>query len=397
MIVCAAAELEPKYEKLYGYLQDDMTRRSPTMGLILDILCETPEERIEARKRFLPGSRLLDNKILEHADGREDGLQLSSPLRLNPDVLASILTTSDGRKPSPAGSAGFPISEAIRDKLRNLTIGLARGKGMMICHLQGPYGSGKREAAAQISAALGKDKVDIDLAALAYEDKGFEQAFSREMRKALLRGSVVHVENLDLPASDDPRAGAVRSTLTRSLESYPGPIILSSLGPVDLGKDLQRKILALKLPLPEYHERRRIWSMALGGRLPREDVDDLASKFRYTGGQIQDAARAAFNLAALEGRDGIRKEDVYKGCRIQADRKLSTLSRRVQVENRWEDLVLSEVKLEQLKEIVARVRHQGEVYHDWGFGKKLSLGKGINVLFSGLWNRKDLRRWNPGF
>jgi SpoVK/Ycf46/Vps4 family AAA+-type ATPase len=38
---------------------------------------------------------------------------------------------------------------------------------------------------------------------------------------------------------------------------------------------------------------------------------------------------------------------------------------------------------EQLEEICAFVRHKETIYSEWGFNKKLSLGKGLNILFAG--------------
>jgi ATP-dependent 26S proteasome regulatory subunit len=397
VVICAAAELDTKYEKIYGYLQDDMTRRSPSLGLVMDILCVTPEERLEVRRRFLPGSRLIREKIIEPADSREDGIQLSTALRLNPDILACLIGSGmpeTAGKPQCSPEAfepwvGVGVSDALQEKLKNLTRYLAGKGGRTVCHLQGPYGSGKREIAGQICAALGKRMAEIDLASLAADEKGFEAAaaISRVLRRALLEGSAIYVENLDLLASEDPRYLSIRSMLARSLESHPGLVILSSQGAVDLGKKLQRRTLALKIPLIDYPERRQIWADALGGApgegLSEEDLDDLASKFRFTGGQIGDAVSAAQSIASLEGRKELRKEDVYQGCRFQSSRKLSALSRRIEAKSRWEDIILPEDKLEQLRDIVSWMEHKGKVYNDWGFGKKLLLGKGLNVLFSG--------------
>jgi len=39
--------------------------------------------------------------------------------------------------------------------------------------------------------------------------------------------------------------------------------------------------------------------------------------------------------------------------------------------------------IEQLREICQRLIHRSRVLGDWGFGRKLSLGKGINALFAG--------------
>ena len=45
--------------------------------------------------------------------------------------------------------------------------------------------------------------------------------------------------------------------------------------------------------------------------------------------------------------------------------------------------MLPDDKLEQLKGIAARIKHRRIVLQDWGFGEKLSRGKGLTVLFTG--------------
>src|SRR5207302_8258339 len=50
---------------------------------------------------------------------------------------------------------------------------------------------------------------------------------------------------------------------------------------------------------------------------------------------------------------------------------------------RWTDLVLPEDSLAQLREICQRVAHRHRVLGEWEFGRKLSLGKGVNALFAG--------------
>ena len=49
LLICLAIELDRKYEKLYGYLQDDVTRKSPGVDLVLSLVCHTTEEALEAR------------------------------------------------------------------------------------------------------------------------------------------------------------------------------------------------------------------------------------------------------------------------------------------------------------------------------------------------------------
>jgi SpoVK/Ycf46/Vps4 family AAA+-type ATPase len=76
-------------------------------------------------------------------------------------------------------------------------------------------------------------------------------------------------------------------------------------------------------------------------------------------------------------------EDLYKGCKIQSNQKLGSLSLKTNPRYSWEDLVLPKDTLEHLKEVSGFIKYKGKVHFDWGFEKKLSLGKGLNVLFSG--------------
>ena len=39
-LICIAHALDLKYEKIFGYLQDDVTRKRPTVNLVLDLLSD---------------------------------------------------------------------------------------------------------------------------------------------------------------------------------------------------------------------------------------------------------------------------------------------------------------------------------------------------------------------
>jgi hypothetical protein len=53
LLICMAPELDLKYEKLYAYLQNDVTRKHPSVDLILHLLCPSLEDKIPARARLL--------------------------------------------------------------------------------------------------------------------------------------------------------------------------------------------------------------------------------------------------------------------------------------------------------------------------------------------------------
>ena len=41
LLVAFAVEVDLRYERLYAWLQDDATRRRPSVALALDLLCES--------------------------------------------------------------------------------------------------------------------------------------------------------------------------------------------------------------------------------------------------------------------------------------------------------------------------------------------------------------------
>jgi SpoVK/Ycf46/Vps4 family AAA+-type ATPase len=62
---------------------------------------------------------------------------------------------------------------------------------------------------------------------------------------------------------------------------------------------------------------------------------------------------------------------------------LGTIARRIEPLYTWDDIVLPQDSLRQLKEICICVTQRQRVLEDWGFGQKLSQGKGTHALFSG--------------
>ena len=137
-----------------------------------------------------------------------------------------------------------------------------------------------------------------------------------------------------------------------------------------------------------FSERSRIWSAALNGNGPVNDgldIEPLATKFKFTGGQIRDVAATAENLARLRDTEHawITTHDLYEACRLHSNQKLATLARKITPEYKWEDIVLPADRLEQLREVCNHVKYRDRVYGEWGFDRKLSLGKGLSVLFAG--------------
>jgi SpoVK/Ycf46/Vps4 family AAA+-type ATPase len=101
-------------------------------------------------------------------------------------------------------------------------------------------------------------------------------------------------------------------------------------------------------------------------------------------GAIQEAWRIAQGLAAADSEDGVpRLEHLHRACRAQAGTPATSLAPRIEPRHGWNDLILPALQREQLTALCSQARHGSIVYGSWAFDRKLSLGRGLNALFSG--------------
>lgn len=79
LLIGLAPELDLKYEKIYSYLQNDVTRKRPGIDLVMNLLCPTMEAKLRSRTYFSLSSSLLKNKLIHlTGDGQNGQLPLIS-------------------------------------------------------------------------------------------------------------------------------------------------------------------------------------------------------------------------------------------------------------------------------------------------------------------------------
>src|SRR5262245_35259557 len=65
LLVCLAPELDLRYERLFAYLQDDVTKRRPSVDLVLNLFSGSFGEKLAAQSRFAPGAPLIRRRLVE--------------------------------------------------------------------------------------------------------------------------------------------------------------------------------------------------------------------------------------------------------------------------------------------------------------------------------------------
>ena len=399
ILICLAPELDAKYERLYAYLQNDATKKQPSVDLILSLLCNPGEGRIYARQYFHANAPLFENLILRFTEGLQEGEKplISRIVKLDDRITDYILGFNQvDAKIKPFTQLMLPqtdledvkLPEELKNRAYNLIKHWERSGGGTTCLLQGPYGAGKKMIAEGICQEAGTPLLIVDIKALMEKEPDVSDTVSRIFREAMLQGSALYLEHFERLFSEDAKDNPYKNAMLRALEDYSGIAFIASEEALELDRrlGLQKDLFTIEIPVPDYMVRRQIWESCLGRKFGEYDADGtgaLANKFKFTAGQIRDAIVSAEKLALPDGRDGITIKDLYEGCRLQSNQKLSTLAKRIKPRYNWGDIILPEEKTEQLREVTNYIKNKNVVYHDWGFDNKLSLGKGLNILFSG--------------
>jgi len=58
ILICLLPEVDRAYERIFGYLQDNVTARRPSVDLLLRLLWARPPDRIAGRRLFWPAAPL---------------------------------------------------------------------------------------------------------------------------------------------------------------------------------------------------------------------------------------------------------------------------------------------------------------------------------------------------
>ena len=398
LLICLLPELDLRYERIYGYLHDDVTKKKPSIDLILNLLTPSLEARLTAQSRFSQDSALFRYHLLHRIQepSQPNPVASSHFLGLESRVVSYLLGSDecDSRlspyiqtMTSEVGLDGLLLADAVKAKLR-MFLENHPGDGTSVLYLNGPYGAGKRS----IAAALCREQelrlivVDVDRL-LAAGDDFFQLALGLAQREALLQGAALFFSNFDT-LLDDAKKGPL-THFVRGLQSSRGLVFLGG-EPVWEGNETSQKLrwLRMEVSRPSFPERLQLWSRALannGAVSDPAEIESVATKFRFTPGQIRDAVLTATNMARWREPNAaaISSQDLYQACHLHSNRKLASLARKITPRHRWEDLVLPVDRLRQLREVCNYVKHRERVYGDWGFNRKLSYGKGLSVLFAG--------------
>jgi hypothetical protein len=411
--ITAALALEidrNKYGKAYALLQDDVTRKQPSVELLLRLYDGlTERERWQAVRGFDNTRPLLRWSLLRFA-AREAGdpnTALGRRLELDERIARYLLGLSDlgaqleevvsatGWDPAALQASPDPATE---ERLAALIAQRQRAEGAaasgLVLHVHGRQGTRRHSLIAAVCRRQALRLLPVDAGRLTgMPATTFDETLLLLAREGLLEPTAICLHNVDSFVADDTPASQALATAVETLRRTAPVLFVLGRQPW-LPEDIVGAgglFYRVGLEVPNAAAATRVWA----AELDQNELDPeagtveqvagvLAGRFALSPGQIHDAAAAARLRAQAPGAGHrLTLPDLYQGCRDQCSHRLATLARHVATRFGWHDLILPATQRNQLRELETAIRNFRGVLEDWKFESRLPYGRGITALFSG--------------
>jgi AAA+ superfamily predicted ATPase len=396
-MLALAPEIDLRYARLYAYLQDDVTRRRPTVNLALDVLSSDIGTKFSLRQRFSADAPLLRTGLLQLT---------SDPNQVSPTLLDRYLSLDDEAVSFLLGEAALdqrlsrfcqvleakedaPLEDESLQGLVPLLLDALKYARPLQLYFWGVPGVGQRMAAESLARAVGAPLLVADFTLAAASWDRYDQQIEIVLRAAMLRAAVVLLTGIDALLRDDHSERL--ATFWKAVATHPGAVILSSAQPWLSLPGVPNGVVVVPFSAPDFDARRTAWQTQLRDAEIPDDartLDLLANRFQLSQEQIASAVATAgnrmrWNAAKTTIRIPSVVDELLAAARAQAGHELRGLASKLVPVYTWTDIVLPPATRRQLEELCARVEQRQRVFDEWGFGAKLSYGKGVSALFTG--------------
>jgi SpoVK/Ycf46/Vps4 family AAA+-type ATPase len=407
ILIALAPELDLRYERLYAYLQDDVTRKRPSIDLVLNLLCPSAAAKLARRAHFASDAPLMLHRLLHLIP---DPNQVQPPLLAHylkvDEQIVRLLLEQDSLDPRlalfcqmimPAVAFDELLVHAEVKRALPALAGQARElRQPLRLYFHGPRGASKRRTAEALAAEVGMRLLAVDLARALTSTPDFAQVVPLLFREAWFQDAVLYLDNLDALAGDERRLQYQH--LLDALHEDAGMTILAGEQPWVPPGHSALGVITLPFSMPDFAERRACWQVSLSAAdisLAQQDLEALTDRFRLLPGQIAEAVATACNCARWrwatqspeeppsQANTRPTRSDLLAAARAQSGHDLAIWAHKIEPHYTWDDIVLPDDTLTQLHEICQRVAYRHQVLGEWGFDHKLSLGKGVTALFAG--------------
>ena len=388
LLLCLMPELEPSFPRLYAYLQDDVAHQYVTPHLAVAVYGTDEPQTLPTLGAFLPVAPLRRFQLIVLDTAPLSATALANcPLRIDrriADYLQGI-NRLDNRLTAllkPVHSAQLSAADAdLVDQLEQWLVTHLEQASWPLLNLMGRADAGQRSIAAAVA-----QRVDLDLyqlSPLQIPEPGLErmQLFHLLEREAILSQFALYLDasQVKQDSIDDAK---LRQTMTEIVEQLNVFVVVCS----QEHWPAERSMLMVRVPKPDSVAQLALWHQTLAGisHTAGDRLDEIVQQFDLGSEQIERVVDIAWNRAKLQdGAATLSAADLWSACRELTGCQIEPLVQRLSPKYNWDDIILPANLDRQLRDIADQVTYRSQVYDQWGFGAKLSRGRGISALFAG--------------
>ncbi len=381
LLLLFAAEADPKYGRVFAYLQDNMEKSYPTVHLLASLFGKNGEEY---------------KKILGYFSDKESRLMLfglvevrqlpntpffASPLRLSDSVLGYLLGKAEygeAFRSFCTVAAPDPTLETDASLLKKIDL-LRERREPVLVNLFGKNEEQKLLTALAAASQFGFGIGIVDLEKIPSELKNSSLPKSL-LRDALLGGTLLYIKGFESLADEEP---SFAYEFTDALERLSWLTFVSTRQEWSF-QTLDSLFLLHHGVEPSTLRRVKAWKEALSVLGDEEAADSLALSlpelFDFTESQIGQIGKALELKVRMSEK--VDENEIMRVCAEWTRRDMHRLAQRLKTGLTFDDIVLPQSQKKHLKEILSHYRNQFLVFDRWGFEKHFQ-SRGVSLLFSG--------------
>jgi hypothetical protein len=385
VLLALAPEIDAKYETLYAYLNNDVTRRAPTAEMAHRLFCTNDGERAAVRTALQPAKPLVSAGVIELiANGRDAprsqrGIRIAAALAdwllglpFDDERLHGVASLIDVREMNKAPAVA---TAASTDPDRPLLVFCA------------PTSAEAAWAARRALAGKAGRVLALDLLALRAAAAPNDVMSALRLQQSVLGVGIVAAP-LDALLDPDGKPLEVPCAALRRLAREARPLAVAGSHSVHW-RDLLPDARALDVQLSELDAGGRLaaWRAALGEQRVaaspevEASLPGLADRFVLSADRIGHAAQHATDLARF-GNKPVAPEHLYAAARAASAEGATGVTRTVSSVTEWDDLVVPADVRARLLDVVRAVELRPLVFDGWGYARRPG-ARGIKVMFAG--------------
>ncbi|HEX9544386.1 MAG TPA: hypothetical protein VF955_04330, partial [Pyrinomonadaceae bacterium] len=377
LLLCAAVEFDPSLAS-WCELAQGQSRNYPTFSLALSLFDDASWDALSAQRplryaRLIeisqPGSTPLTAGALR-ADERI--VNFLKGLNVLDDRLATLVQALNADEEAAVSESQRTVVDSVFQRLRLL----ATGSSLPVIQLIGIDAGSRVSVARQVCELANRRLYSLSIETLPAQLPEMEMFVRLWQRESALLPVALYVDVDQV----DNTPGGTSASLLKFLSRSAGMVFV---GARDTPLPIRGASFSVEVAMPTAAEQCEAWTNIIEALAPeqesREIAQRLAGQFNLNQNDIHRAAESSQSLADDEpietrlwraGRDFVRP-------------RLDSLAQRLEPKATWDDLVLPDEHMLQLRQIAGQVRDRHKVYDQWGFARTMNRGFGISALFSG--------------